>query len=207
MSTGRLQDFATSVITRGQITFGDVRRLQRDCLPGGITNREDAALLIALGDRLVRADKAWAQWLVAALARWLAAPERSDMSLQDAAKAWLESLPAALPDATRFGRRIGRQIRRELAKLLAPEIEPTLQQPADESPSLTVNQPSPSPAPSCSPARRKARPIVRSDIVTRPGRPTRTKRKAAPMPALPIEIWQIRAIEKHLRFQLERPCM
>ena len=68
MSTGRLQDFATSVIARGQITFGDVRRLQRDYLPGGITTREEAEILIALSDRLVRADRAWAQWLVAALA-------------------------------------------------------------------------------------------------------------------------------------------
>lgn len=203
MSTGRLQDFATSVTTRGQITFGDVRRLQRDCLPGGITNREDAELLIALSDRLVRADRAWAQWLVAALAGWLASPERSDASIQEAAETWLESLPAASPDATRFGRRIGRQIRRELAKLLAPETEPTPQPPADGPSSLAVNQPCPAPT------RRKIRPIVRSNIVTRTSRrpAARTKRKTAPMPTLPVEIWQIGATEKHLRFQLERPCM
>ena len=196
MSTGRLHDFATGVIARGQITFGDVRRLQRDCLPGGITNREDAELLIALSERLVRADKAWVQWLVAALASWLAAAERSDASIQDAAKAWLESLPAASPEATRFGRRIGRHIRRELTKLMAPEAEPTKQSPADEPPSIAANQPSPARA------RRKARAIVRSQIVTRPSR-----RPATLMPALPVEIWQIGAIEKHLRFQLERPCM
>jgi hypothetical protein len=203
MSTGRLHDFATSVIARGQVTFGDVRRLQRDCLPGGITNREDAELLVALSERLVRADKAWAQWLVAALASWLASADRCDASIQDAAKAWLESLPDASPEATRFGRQIGRRIRRELTKLMTPETEPTPEPPANEPPAITVNQPSPARA------RRKARPIVGSQIAKRPSRrpATSARRKAEPMPTLPVEVWQIGAIAKHLRFQLERPCI
>jgi hypothetical protein len=192
MSTGRLQEFATSVTARGQLTFGDVRRLQRDCLPGGITNREDAELLIALSDTLVRADKAWAEWLVAALARYVVSRERSDVSLQDAAKAWLESLPAPSPAATRPGRRIGRQIRRELLKIMAPETEPA--QPAAEPRPAPIEQPCPAPA--LGTIRRRNRPSV-----------TRRKRPAAPQSILPVEAWSAGTMmmERHQRFQLERP--
>jgi hypothetical protein len=49
--------------------------------------------------------------------------------------------------------------------------------------------------------------MVRSDIVTRPSRRRPATRQATSMPTLPVELWQIGAIEKHLRFQLERPCM
>jgi hypothetical protein len=192
MSTERLQDFATSVITRGQLTFGDVRRLQRDYLPGGITNREDAELLIALGDKLVRADKAWAEWLVAALAHWLASRERSDASIQDAVKTWLESLPAASPDATRFGRRIGRQIRRELAKIMAPETEGTQRPVGGESQPVQVQQPCPTPA---------------RHVVRRPGCPSvrRRRQRIAPAPILPVEVWSAGMMERHQRFPLQRP--
>jgi hypothetical protein len=185
MSTGRLQDFATSVVARGQVTFGDVRRLQRDYLPGGITNGDDAETLVALSGRLVRADKAWAQWVVAALARWLASRERSDASLQEAAKAWLESLPAVSPAPTRLGRRIGRQIRRELAKIMTPETA-SAQQP------VQVEQPSPTPAlrtvrqPGCAPAGRR-------------------RRRIAPAPILPVEVWSAGMMERHQRFPLQRP--
>jgi hypothetical protein len=196
MSTEKLQDVAASVIKRGQITFGDVRRLQRDCLPGGITNREDAETLVALSHSLVRADKAWAQWLVAALARWLVSQAQSDVSIQDAAKAWLAGLTAASSAATPFGRRIGRHIRRELVKLVAPETEPAQEPAADVPRPLTADQPCPAPA------ARAVHPVARC----RPA--PRAKRKAAPLlPLLPVEIWQVGAMQKHLRFQLERPCM
>jgi hypothetical protein len=192
MSTGRLQDFAASVITRGQVTFGDVRRLQRDYLPGGITNREDAELLIALGDKLVRADRAWAQWLVAALARYLASRERSDASIQDVAKAWLESLPGASPAATRLGRRIGRHIRRELTKLMAPEME-SAEQPL-------VSEPQPAPVAQACPA---AAPRVVRRLRCSPV--ARQRRRTAPPTILPVEVWSAGMMERHQRFQLERP--
>jgi len=53
------------------------------------------------------------------------------------------------------------------------------------------------------------RAIVRSDIVTRPGcaRVARRKRKTAPQPLLPLDVWSARMMEKHQRFQLERPYL
>jgi hypothetical protein len=64
----KLQEFVTQTAARSQITFGDVRRLQRDCLPGGIDADDEVERLIWLDSTVSRADKAWSQWLVAAVA-------------------------------------------------------------------------------------------------------------------------------------------
>jgi len=202
MSTEKLQDFAASVMTRGRITFGDVRRLQRDYLPDGITTREEAEILIALSDRLVRADKAWAQWLVAALARYLRSQEGSQTSVADAGRAWTDSLLAASPATTAFGRRIARTLRRELPKLVAAQ--------GGNAPQPRVEEPQPAPVVSCPASGPELiRAIVRSDIVARPNcaRMARRGRKTAPQPVLPVEVWSARMMEKHQRFQLERPYL
>jgi hypothetical protein len=44
MINGKLQEFVGNVIAKGQISYGDVRRLQRDYLPRGITNCEEVEL-------------------------------------------------------------------------------------------------------------------------------------------------------------------
>ena len=46
MST--LREFVTKALLTKRIGFGDLRRLQRDILPDGITSREEAEILIAL---------------------------------------------------------------------------------------------------------------------------------------------------------------
>jgi hypothetical protein len=112
---GKLPDFACNVISKGQITLGDVRRLQRNYLPGGITNREELEILISLNAKLVRADKVWAQWLVSAVADFIKTRER-----EDAAGKWIERLLAT--SATKLGLRIARQIRRELSRLRAIQL-------------------------------------------------------------------------------------
>jgi hypothetical protein len=47
-----LHVFARRVRETGRINFGDVKRLQRDILPDGISSREEAELLLTL-DRIV----------------------------------------------------------------------------------------------------------------------------------------------------------
>ena len=114
MINGKLQEFVCDVIAKGQIRYGDVRRLQRDYLPGGITNHEELELLISLNAKLVRADKAWAQWLVAAVAEFVANGEAGGHPTKEAAAEWVgRLLPAS---ATRLGRRIAGQVRRELGR-------------------------------------------------------------------------------------------
>jgi hypothetical protein len=113
----KLPDFACNAIAEGQITLGDVRRLQRNYLPGGITNREELEILISLNAKLLRADKAWAQWLVSAVADFVAIRDACERSFEGAAGKWVQHLLAG--SATKLGLRIARQIRRELSRLRA----------------------------------------------------------------------------------------
>ena len=195
MTTGHLNDFAMSVLARGRVTFGDVRRLQRDVLAGGITTREEAETLLSISDRLVRADRAWAQWLAAAVARYLAAEEGA--GVEDAGT-WLETLLAPSPASTALGRRIARCIRRELAKRTASEPQ-TPQGAAGEPPPVSVEQPCPAPA------LQIVRSIACSEIRPTRVRAARPRRKTASPPVLPVEVWSAWMMEKHQRFQLERP--
>jgi hypothetical protein len=117
MINRKIQEFVERVITRGRINFGDVRRLQRDCLPSGITNREELEVLISLNAKLLRADKAWAQWLIAIVADFVATREGCGHPIEDAVDKWVERLLEA--SATNLSRKIARQIRRELARLRA----------------------------------------------------------------------------------------
>jgi hypothetical protein len=114
MINAKLQEFVCNVTGKGQIGYGDVRRLQRGYLPGGITNREELELLISLTARLVRADRAWAQWLVAAVAEFVAKREPGQHRTTEAAGEWVGRLFAE--STTSLGRKIARQVRRELRR-------------------------------------------------------------------------------------------
>jgi hypothetical protein len=197
MINGKLQDFATSAMARSQISFGDVRRLQRDCLPHGITTREEAERLIALDATLVRADKAWAAWLVPALADFATAHQPADASSADAAKAFLQGLLAQSPSSAALGRKIARHIRR--SRVQPPADQPTDAQPRHqrELPTCKVER-----------AARRVAPIVRSDIVVQPSRRAAAgpRRRATGGTIMPCEIWSAGLLEKHWRFQLARPA-
>ena len=65
MINSSLQAFASNVQKAGRISFGDVKRLQRDILPNGISSRAQAELLLTLDQTVSRADRAFADWLVA----------------------------------------------------------------------------------------------------------------------------------------------
>jgi len=113
----RLQELVGNIIAKGQITFGDVRRLQRGCLPTGLPSREELETLISLNSRITRADKIWAQWLVPTVVEFVATDPGCEP--EEPAGKWVDSLLAAPP--TNLSRRIARQIRRELARQRAIE--------------------------------------------------------------------------------------
>ncbi len=196
MINGKLQDFTTGATARGQISFGDVRRLQRDCLPQGITTRDEAERLIALNATLVRADKAWAAWLVPALADFVSAQQRADAAGADATKAWLHALLPQSPAAAALGRKIARHIRRLRQPAAGDSCE------AQPRPRRKVR--------TCKVERVAARmaPIVQSEIAVRPGRraAARAKCRTTGTPCLPCELWSPGLMEKHWRFQLARPA-
>lgn len=121
MTDKRFQETVDNIAAKGQITFGDVRRLQRGCLPTGISSRDELETLISLNAKIARADRAWAQWLVPAVVGFVATGQGYEPSVEEPVSKWVDCLLAAPP--TNLSRRIARQIRRELARLCA--IEPT----------------------------------------------------------------------------------
>ena len=58
-----LSDFVKKVSSRGRVTFGDIKRLQRDLLPNGAMTRDQVEALIAMDGAVRRADPAWAAYL------------------------------------------------------------------------------------------------------------------------------------------------
>ena len=65
MISQSLREFVDKTLRNKRITFSDVRLLQRDILPDGLTTREQAEALIALDQAVAKADPAWAGYLVA----------------------------------------------------------------------------------------------------------------------------------------------
>jgi hypothetical protein len=114
MINGKLQEFVCNVAVKGRISYGDVRRLQRDYLPGGISNREELELLISANTKLIRADKAWTQWFVASVLEFIAKQEVHEHPSKQAAGEWVGRLLAA--SSTSVGRRIARKVRCEFAR-------------------------------------------------------------------------------------------
>lgn len=195
MINGKLQDFAASAMARSQISFGDVRRLQRDCLPHGITTRDEAESLISLNATLVRADKAWAAWLVPALADFVTAHQSADVSGLDAAGVSLQGLFAQSPSSAALGRKVARHIRR----LTQPPANETsdAQRPRRKVRTCRVEL-----------APERIAPTIQSEIAVQPSRRAvaRPKRITTGATILPCEIWSAGVMEKHWRFQLARPA-
>src|ERR671913_1939615 len=64
MRSTSLRDFVCRALESKRISFGDLRRLQRDILPASITTREEAEILLALDRAVDRADRGWRDYLV-----------------------------------------------------------------------------------------------------------------------------------------------
>ena len=62
-----LSELAERAVRNKRMTFADLRRLQRDVLPGGIEARHQAELLIAIDQSLERADRSWKDYLVSSM--------------------------------------------------------------------------------------------------------------------------------------------
>ena len=186
-----------SVMARSQIGFGDVRRLQRDCLPQGITTRDEAEIVISLNAMLVRADKAWAAWLVPALAGFVTTDQPADVSGADAAKAWLQGLLAQSPSSAALGRKVARHIRRQSAQRAANESTDAQRGSRRQVRTCKADR-----------AAEGIAPVVQSEIRLRPDPRAVARRTRRTMCAtnLPCEIWSAGIMEKHLRFQLARPA-
>src|SRR5829696_4013011 len=89
MINSSLQAFASSVQKAERISFGDVKRLQRDILPDGISSRAQAELLLTLDQTVSRADRAFADWLVAMMVDFVVWGMRPTGTVDAQTAAWL----------------------------------------------------------------------------------------------------------------------
>ena len=119
MENSELQDFVTITVLHNRITFGDVRRLQRDYLPHGIACREQVETLLHLDGMIERVDRAWADWLAAAVFDFAVFSERSVDAVESGTCDWLLDHLAALEISTKVTRRLERDLHQAL-ELIEP---------------------------------------------------------------------------------------
>jgi hypothetical protein len=206
-----LAGFVTNAITHSRITFGDIRRLQRDYLPGGIETRAQAEMLTTLAAEVAHADRSWRQWFTAALADFAAKSAEGGAAACDETIAWLEHLS----EKPGFARRISRKIARRLRRGAEPAGTTAL---AAEQASMDAGQPQGSTAspaaqrdePNDAERRRRTRVAKRSHIVVR-RRPlerarSRRKREAMPLAMMPgLWAWPQFMGEQQLQVPLAAP--
>ena len=114
MENSKLQDFVTTTVLHNRITFGDVRRLQRDYLPHGVASREQTEMLLQLDGMIDRADRAWADWLTAAVFDFAVFSERSVDAVESGTCDWLLDHLAVLDISTKVTRRLERDLQQAL---------------------------------------------------------------------------------------------
>lgn len=89
IGNARLEAFAARSRAAGRILYGDVRRLQRDVLPHGVETREHVRLLLDLDRSVLRADRAFGEFLVASVVSFVVWGERPTGRVDDDVADWL----------------------------------------------------------------------------------------------------------------------
>ena len=112
MINSSLTEFTYKAREKNRISFGDVQRLQRDILPGGIESREQAEILIDLDRQVARADAAWSRFLAAMLVDFVVWAERPTGMVDEDTARWLAAMLTGhgAAAATRTARLIAREI-------------------------------------------------------------------------------------------------
>jgi hypothetical protein len=103
--TEPLRQIAAEIEARGRICFADVRRLERDILPHGVANREQAETLIRLDRIASRADRSWSDWFVAVMVDFVVWSERPTGVVNEDAAVWLSDA-LDVPTPSRNARRL-----------------------------------------------------------------------------------------------------
>lgn len=111
MITISLRTFAAEVSTSGHISFSDVKKLRHDILPDGIGSREEAKLLLTLDRGVRRADRSFADWLVAALVDFVVWGARPTGYVDAETACWLA--PLLRHGGTRVSRLLAQELIRE----------------------------------------------------------------------------------------------
>ena len=137
MINSSLQAFASSVQKAGRISFGDVQRLRRNILPDGISSRAEAELLLTLDQTVSRADRAFADWLVAMMVDFVVWGLRPTGSVDAQTAAWLTPFLVG-QRATKTMRRLARELAAEAEQGGTALPSPALNGASEDCPSAQV---------------------------------------------------------------------
>lgn len=107
-----LQVFCDRVVNAGRITAEDVTALVRHVLPEGLTNRDEADMLIAL-DRVATADTAFGDYLVASVVDFAVWGTRPTGYIDAEMARWLVASLRNGSGPTPLAARIAREVVRE----------------------------------------------------------------------------------------------
>jgi hypothetical protein len=111
MERPELSDFVQQVISRGRITYGDIKRLQRKVLPDGVMTREEAEALLILDRTVERMDPTWAAYLSDTIVDFVVWGSRPTGYVDQETAHWLETLLCVKP--TKAAGRILREVLHE----------------------------------------------------------------------------------------------
>jgi hypothetical protein len=111
MERSDLSDFVQQVISRGRITYGDIKRLQRKVLPDGVMTREEAEALLILDRTVERMDPTWAAYLSDTIVDFVVWGSRPTGYVDQETAHWLETLLCVKP--TKAAGRILREVLHE----------------------------------------------------------------------------------------------
>jgi hypothetical protein len=92
MRNSSLPEFVGKVVAHNRIGYGDLRRLQRDILPDGITSRAEAEALIGLDQAVTRVDDSWPGFLAAAVTEFVVSGSTPQGCIDRETAQWLVSI-------------------------------------------------------------------------------------------------------------------
>lgn len=113
MITASLRNFCDRMVDKGEIDNEDVRELQEQLLPHGLSCREDAAMLIILDRLAPRADAGWVDFLVSTLVEFVVWTSRPTGYVDEATARWLLASISGRGGATESAARAVFEIVRE----------------------------------------------------------------------------------------------
>ena len=120
-----LQVFANKVRKVGRISCGDIKQLQRDILPDGISCHDGAELLLTLERTVSRADRAFSDWLVAMMVDFVVWGTRPTGVVDADTAAWFASFTTS-PTGTRTMRHLAEELGREMEHVAGALPSPPL---------------------------------------------------------------------------------
>ena len=113
MITTSLQHFCNRIVATGTLGLEDVRELNRDVLPDGLTCREEADMLFGLDRAMPDADEAFGDWLVVSVVDFAVWGERPTGHIEADTAHWLAASLGCGRGPTVTGARIAVEVVRE----------------------------------------------------------------------------------------------